>query len=167
MLYTFIYIYNITSAGPVDREIFDIESPPSPHLGTLWANFRLLALLWGALGLPWSRLWPSQAPLACPLAAFGRPLGPLWANFGLLSLLWGALGLPLGCLGSLWGASGQLGRLRGPIASQRLSSTAPAHRIKPPGICPGIPRIPRIQRKWWHEVLLGAPLPHAPGVRMT
>ncbi len=105
---------NITSAGAVDREFFDIASPPFPHLGSLWANFWLLALLWGALGLPWSPLWPSQAPLGCPLAAFGRPLGPLWANFGRLSLLWGALGLPLGCLGSLWGALGQLGRLRGP-----------------------------------------------------
>ena len=74
-------LVNIASAGAVDREFFDIESPPSPHLGTLWANFRLLALLWGALGLPWSRLWPSQAPLGCPLAATGRPLGFLWANF--------------------------------------------------------------------------------------
>ena len=30
-----------------------------------------------------------------------------------------------------------------------------------------IPRVPRVPRKWCHEVLLGAPLPHAPGVRMT
>ena len=27
--------------------------------------------------------------------------------------------------------------------------------------------VPRVPRKWWHEVLFGAPLPHAPGVRMT
>ena len=45
--------------------------------------------------------------------------------------------------------------------------------IEPPGTLPRIPRIPRIPGipgipgKWWHEVLLGAPLPHAPGVRMT
>jgi len=31
-------------------------------------------------------------------------------------------------------------------------------------ICPVVPPVPR---KWWHEVLLGSSLPHAPGVRMT
>ena len=37
-------------------------------------------------------------------------------------------------------------------------------------ICPAVPLVPPVPlvpRKWWHEVLLGPSLPHAPGVRMT
>ena len=37
------------------------------------------------------------------------------------------------------------------------------------GICIAVPRFPPFPPfplKWCHEVLLGAPLPHAPGVRM-
>ena len=45
-----------------------------------------------------------------------------------------------------------------------LSSTAPAHKIKPLGILPVCPRCPR---KRCHQPLLGPPLPHAPGARMT
>ena len=32
---------------------------------------------------------------------------------------------------------------------------------------PAVPVVPAVQLKWCHEVLLAAPLPHAPGVRMT
>jgi len=35
------------------------------------------------------------------------------------------------------------------------------------GICIPVPRVPPVPRKWCHEVQLGPPLPHAPGVRMT
>ena len=31
---------------------------------------------------------------------------------------------------------------------------------------PPVPPVPIVPRKWWHEVLLGPSLPHAPGVRM-
>ena len=54
-----------------------------------------------------------------------------------------------------------------------LSSTAPAHRIKPLGTLHRIKRIyriyriKRIPRKRWQQLLLGPHLPHAPGARMT
>ena len=98
-----------------------------------------------------------------PLALFGMP----WAPFG---SLWGALGLSLAVLGVLGDALGCL------VASSillKIGRHFPRKCAKfivnscknePPGIQIRIPRIPR---KWWHEVLLGAPLPHAPGVRMT
>ncbi len=87
----------------------------------------------------------------------------------------------MGHFESAWGALGALGDALGPLlaeleiwasegdpaAGQWLSSTAPAHRIKPPRIHVPIPIVPLIPRVWCHEVLLGAPLPHAPGVRMT
>ena len=56
---------------------------------------------------------------------------------------------------------------RGVIATQVLSSTAPAHKNKPLGILQRIYRIQRIQRKWWQQARPGPYLPHAPGARMT
>ena len=51
-----------------------------------------------------------------------------------------------------------------------LSSTVPAHQLKPNGIHPRIPlipRTPRIPAIRCQELRLGPSLPHAPGARMT
>ena len=53
---------------------------------------------------------------------------------------------------------------RGVIATQVLLSTTPAHKNKPLGI---LPQIPRIYRKWCQQVWLRPYRPHAPGARMT
>ena len=76
-------IYNITSAGAVDREsVYIVELT----LDALW-------LLWVPLG----SLWPS---FGLPLTSFGSlgvPLGSLWPSFR----------VPLVVLGHLWDPCGE------------------------------------------------------------
>ena len=70
-----------------------------------------------------------------PLAPFGVPFGSLW----------GALGLPLAILWGPFGQRAELGiwtSVGDSSASQWLSSTMPAHKIKPPGILAGFPGFP-------------------------
>ncbi len=105
---------NITSAGAVDREFFDIASPPLPPFGIPLGQ--LLASC-APLGCPWAPLEPTLAfsgsfgvPFGCLWASFGAPLGQLWASFAPLGCPWAPFGVPRLPLG----ASGQLGRLRGP-----------------------------------------------------
>ena len=101
------------------------------------------------------------ALLDLPLAPFGVPLGSLWPSFGIplavLGHLWDPFGAP-------WAALGRLLEIGRHFPSKCSPFAMPAHKNKPPGI--HIPVI-LVPRKWCHEVLLGAPLPHAPGVRMT
>ena len=118
--------------------------------------------------LPELLLWITLGQLGVSLEALGRLWGSLSARLG---YLWELLGGSVGHFKSAWGAVGPLlAKLEiwasegDPTAGQWLSSTAPAHKIKPPGIHSADLRFPL---KWWHEVLFGAPLPHAPGVRMT
>ena len=102
--------------------------------------------LWFPLGCPWAPFWPS----------FGVPLivlGHLWDPFG-----------------APWAALGRLLEIGRNFPSKCSPFAMPAHKNKPPGIhilVILVIQVPRVPRKWCHEVLLGAPLPHAPGVRMT
>ena len=99
-------------------------------------------MFWGLRCLQWS--------------LFGRPLASHWGTLGNLGAHFGPPGAALGRLGSalklLWGCLGIILALIGKkasagttIASQWLSSTAPAHKNKPAGICMPVPRVPGVR----------------------
>ena len=109
--------------------------------------------------LPEFLLWITLGQLGVPLEALGRLWGSLSARLGYLWELFG------GSVGHFESACGALGPLLAeleiwasegdPTAGQWLSSTAPAHKIKPPGILPrlpaatpGYPRLPPATRSY-------------------
>ena len=103
-------------------------------------------------------------PLGVCLGSFEVPLDSFWVALG---LLWGALVLLWGALELLWAALGPpwASKLWGPSWGGQCEFGMHFYNK----ICAFGIHIPvmRVMRKWCHEVLLGAPLPHAPGVRMT
>jgi len=93
------------------------------------------------------------------------PSSILWPSFGVplvvLGLLWGPFGVPWVPVGSLWVTCGiPLGRLLDFVenwmsfSEEKRQTTAPAHKMKPPGILPRLPPAPRIPRKRCQEPLL-------------
>ena len=97
----------------------------------------------GSLGLSLGRL---GAPLGCLGAHFGAFIG---MSRGCLGSTSAHLGSMLACLGIILilGHIGTLVSAGTPMASRWLSSTAPAHKTKPPGICPAIPAVPPVPAK--------------------
>ena len=121
------YMYNIVAAGAVEQD-FCVYRPPLDSLWSARACFGdCIALL---------------------LSLFWEPLGPLWITLGSLGAHFGTPGDALGRLGDAvgasWGSIGDLVSTGDPFASRRLSSTAPAHKNKPPGTCMAVPPVPLV-----------------------
>ena len=122
------------AAAAVDREFWCVQH----------ASFELTlkcpGMLWGAhcahLSLFGEPLAPLKKRLWCTLGNLGAHFGPPGAALGrpgcALKLLWECLGTILALIGEKVSAGT-------PIASRWLSSTAPAHKNKPTGICPPVP----------------------------
>ena len=83
---------------------------------------------WGAFGVS--------------LGHLGQSWGALWATWDCIGASWERLGIALGrpwnCSGPHWEKSVRQDTHRKPMA---LSSTAPAHKNRPAGICPPVPPV--------------------------
>jgi len=128
-------------------------------LGILWRNFGFLLDPFGSpLGPIVRLLCPLGATLdSCclPLALFGSPRGALVEPWTTLAVLWGPFG-------GAWAALGCLLDLD-VVYREVCENNKTVNKHEHFGIHQQVPAVPR---KWCHEVLLRAPLPHAPGVRM-
>ena len=131
----------------------------------------------GRLGQLLDQLW---APFGSFGSALGLPLAILWGPLGDLGVSWGssaflwfprsasALGVPIGHpSASLWPTLVAVGHLLNALKIE--NPTVPYSLSKQSAsVFFGIHlMILLIPAKWCCEVPLGAPLPHAPGVRMT
>ena len=134
-----VKLTNITAAWAVDREfVYIVLWRP---LGRLWSLWLALGCPWAPFGHPLGSLWLSWATFSLPLGVLGLPLAPFWPPLGRPWDPLGCLGAPVGSPGRPWGLWLALGT---PTASRWLSSTAPAHKNKPPGICPPVPPVPPV-----------------------
>ena len=125
---------NIMAAAAVDREFWCI-----------YASFELTlkcpGMLWGLHCAPFVPLWGT---FGVSLGHLGQSWGALWATWAALGRPGGALELLWGCLGTILGLIGKKVSAGTPIASRWLSSTAPAHKNRPAGICPAVPGVPGV-----------------------
>ena len=107
--------------------------PPSIHLPSTFHP---------SIHPPSSILWPSFGVPLVVLGLLWDPFGAPWAPVG---SLWVTCGIPLGCLLDFvenWTS----------FSEEKRQTTAPAHKMKPPGI---LPPLPAAARKWCQELLLG------------
>ena len=138
---------NITAAWAVDREFFDIVSPLGYHGTPLACKWLPHGFQMGPNGTPWAPVGPQW--IAHGWAAHGHPLG-------LHGLPVAYHGRPMGPPTS-WHSFGEAMFKKHTFLLQDLRFwNLPTDRTGRGG-----------PRKCWHEVLLGAPLPQALGVRMT
>ena len=146
---------NITAAWAVDREfVYIVLWRP---LGRLWGLWFALGCPWAPFGHPLGSLWLSWATFSLPLGVLGRPLAPFWSPLGRPWDPLGCLGAPVRSLGRLWGLWLALGSSMFTVCDACAQNQASWNT----------PREPREPAKWCQELRLGAPLPHAPGARMT
>ena len=108
--------------------------PLGPALRSFCFSLGSLGLSLGRLGAPLGRLGAHFGAPGAALGCLGDALGPLRDTLGSM----------LACLGIILGHSGILVSAGTPIASRWLSSTAPAHKNKPPGICSAVPVVPAV-----------------------
>ena len=116
------------AAAAVDREFWFI-----------YVSFEL------TLKCPGMLSGPHCVPFVSLCGTFGVSLGHLgqsWGTWACIGASWERLGI---ALGMPWDFSGPHSRKMSagtPIASRWLSSTAPAHKNRPAGICPAVPPVP-------------------------
>ena len=167
----FTYFKHFPRCGYCRRRFFFREKGRSRILGTCHIGENTVFQLFCVSGALWVTFGVPLAPFGVALAPFGVPLGSLWGALWLSLAPFGPpcahLGAPLGALGIPCDPFLEMLENLPSRGSQSQFFDRRLQRNWGSGICPAVPAVPAVPAKWWHEVLLGAPLPHAPGVRMT
>ena len=120
------------AAAAVDREFWCI-----------YASFELTlkcpGMLWGPHCAPFVSLWGT---FGVSLGHLGQSWGALWATWGCIGASWECLGIALGMPWDYSEPHWEKMCTGTPTASRWLSSTAPAHKNRPAGICLPVPAVP-------------------------
>ena len=134
----------------------------------------------GPNGRPWAPNGPSMGaqwtPMESqwePMGAPGAPMGSQWAPHG---APWGSDGLPTAAHGTPMGLQGQsmgtswapqaLGTISGSQCFKNISFDVKVNVFVTRTRLQLVQPVQLVYLKWCPEVLLGTPLPHAPGVRI-